>query len=158
MYEVNDIVKMLEEGQSADEIAKSFTDVMNKAIREKEEKDSKKKMEEVYQKAMRDDMYNIVKTVKIYMENYYPTEWKKEFADVDLSNPELLDDMISQVDKYVQLHKNITAFIDTMFPKVKAEEEDAAATKPDLSTDSFKDPFDNFEDIFSDFFKKNGIK
>ena len=102
-------------------------------------------------------MYNIVKTVKIYMENYYPTEWK-EFADVDLSNPELLDGMISQVDKYVQLHKNITAFIDTMFPKVKTEEKDAATTKPDLSTGSFKDPFDNFEDIFSDFFKKNGIK
>ena len=156
MYEVNDILKMLEDGKTSDEIAKSFADSLNKAIKEKEEKDTQKKAEELRQSVKRADMADIVGAVKIYMETHYPEEWK-EYADMDLYDPELLDDMIAQTDKYIQLNKNVAKFMNALFPEVK-EEKKAVVAKSDLPKDSFKDSFGSFEDVFSDFCKKNGIK
>lgn len=149
MYEVNDILKMLEDGKTSDEIAKSFTDSLNKAIKEKEVKDDQKKVAELKQSEKRADMINILATVKSYMKKYYPEEWE-EFADMDLCDPEVLDDIIAQLDKYIQLNKNITKFVNTLFPEVK-KDKIAGMTK----SDPLKDPFEN---IFSDFFKRNGIR
>ena len=80
MYNVETILSLLNEGQSADDIAKSFTEMLNKAVQEK-------KKEETLKSQKHADMKVILEDILLYINTYFPNVLSevKEIADNDVN-------------------------------------------------------------------------
>lgn len=80
MYNVETILSLLNEGQSADDIAKSFTEMLNKAVQEK-------KKEETLKSQKHADMKVILEDILLYINTYFPNVLPevKEIADNDVN-------------------------------------------------------------------------
>lgn len=89
MYNMNDILAQLQGGQSAEEIAKSFTDALNAAIQKQNEVDARRK-------AKISDMANLIDDIIDFISEYYP-EVLPEDADLDISEDDVAE-LIDQID------------------------------------------------------------
>lgn len=93
MYNTNDILAMLNKGMTADEIAKSFTDSLNAAIKENETNSKKKEKIE--------DAEALMATFTNFMNKHYPNTIELEFTGEDLV--EAIDELIPELKKFTQL-------------------------------------------------------
>ena len=89
MYNMNDILAQLQSGQSAEEIAKSFTDALNAAIQKQNEATARRK-------AKISDMANLIDDIVDFIREYYP-EILPEDADLDITDDEVAE-LIDELD------------------------------------------------------------
>lgn len=118
MYDVNDILKQLNDGVEAEAIAQQMTDALNQAIAQKNEADAK-------QKAANDKLMvaqGIADGINAFINTFYPT------LDEKLSGQDVID-LIEGVQELKQTLAPLKAAFDGLKqakPAVKP-----AATKPD---------------------------
>lgn len=140
MYNMNDILAQLQGGQSAEEIAKSFTDALNAAIQKQNEADARRK-------AKISDMANLIDDIIDFIREYYP-EVLPEDVDLDITE----DDVAELIDE-----------LDAAIPQLLKDLEELAA-KPTSTRETTKKRSGvksvTFEtnDAIEKFFRQNGLK
>ena len=105
MYNAETIMSLLNEGMTAEEIAKSFTEALNKAVQEKKENDTRK-----YQKHA--DMKSLLEDVLIYINTYHPNVLPevKEIEDEDVDELiKAFDDVVPQLETLADMVKELPA-------------------------------------------------
>lgn len=134
MYNMNDILTLLQNGQSADDIAKSFTTALNEALAEHKKADK-------VRKEKLDWMGDIVENILEYAEYFYP-EYAEAIAAVEYSDDELIE-LVNAIDQMIPqllgLVKLMSTPVPTPTPKVKTA------------------PTSTFDQVMEQFFKKNGL-
>jgi archaellum component FlaC len=113
MYNTNDILAMLNKGMTADEIAKSFTDSLNAAIKENET--NSKKKEKIA------DAEALMATFTNFMNKYYPNVIELEFNGEDFV--EAIDELIPELKKFTQL-------MEVLAPKEPSTPKENASVDP----------------------------
>ena len=148
MYNINDILAQLQSGQSADEIAKSFTDALNAAIQKQNEADARRK-------AKISDMANLIDDIIDFISKYYP-EVLPEDADLDISE-DAVTELIDELDTAIpQLLKDLEKL--TAKPISKAEPIDTAKKRSGVKSVTFEANDFSFDDAIEKFFRQNGLK
>ena len=129
MYNVENIMSLLNEGMTAEEIAKSFTEALNKAVQEKKETDTRK-----YQKHA--DMKSLLEDVLIYINTYHPNVLPevKEVDDEDVDELiKAFDDVVPQLETLADMVKELPAV-----RKVKIRTAPSAKAADDIIKDFLK--------------------
>lgn len=148
-YNSNDILKMIQEGKSVDDIAKEFTAALNEAkkideakraeLRRKEEEARKKAQEKVEKIA---DMIKVRDAIAAYIKRWYPN-LTAQYKDLDITAEDLVDlvdDSIAEVREAFSMFGNVANML-----------------KPGNATLSIKTDKSNLDNVFNTFFKNNGI-
>lgn len=117
---MEDILKRLMNGESADAIAKEFTDALNNAMQEME---AQKEAElQKTQKLM--DTQNLIDVVIDYVKKYYP-EVVADIKEFDLSAEELIEALDTSLPKIVELNNAVVELDKLLTPVVKKPAADA---------------------------------
>lgn len=141
MYNMNDILAQLQSGQSAEEIAKSFTDALNAAIQKQNEVDARRK-------AKISDMANLIDDIVDFIRKYYP-EILPEDADLDITDDEVAE-LIDELDTAIpQLLKDLEELAAKPTSKVET-----AKKRPGVT---FEAKDFSFDDAIEKFFRQNGL-
>ena len=114
MYNSTDILKMLNEGKTVDEIAKSFTNALNEAQKKKEE-ESKACLR---RKTQIKDMEEILDSIISYITKYYPNLPVEELKEA-LDAEEIVDSMEELVKEFKNLSKTLESLTSTPAAKTK---------------------------------------
>ena len=150
MYNVNDILARLQNGESADAIAQSFADVLNQAIAAKSAEDAEKAKEAKRAAEMRaakvSDLTDILDLVIDFVERYYPDV--ADTIDLEIA-AEDVDAVIDELDKAMDQAKALTNALKTFADPAIMK---AAPAKPSLDTAAM-----SCEDSIMNFLKKNGL-
>lgn len=113
---MEDILKRLMNGESADAIAKEFTDALNNAMQEMEAQ------KEATQKLM--DTQNLIDVVIDYVKKYYP-EVVADIKEFDLSAEELIEALDTSLPKIVELNNAVVELDKLLTPVAKKPAADA---------------------------------
>ena len=141
MYSVDNLLAQLKNGESADSIAKSFSDALNEAIalqKEEQEKDSikTKKIER---------MTGIMQLVVDFVSEFYPEVAKNIDINSWTVDESLVKETIDEMDKLVAEANSLLA----LFPSCRPE-------KPVSKVKSCKEI--SFNDVINKFFDEYNIK
>ena len=117
---MEDILKRLMNGESADAIAKEFTDALNNAMQEMEAQ--KEAEHQKVQKLM--DTQNLIDVVIDYIKKYYP-EVVADVKSFDLSAEELIEALDESLPKVVELNKAVVELDKLLTPVAKKPAADA---------------------------------
>lgn len=117
---MEDILKRLMNGESADAIAKEFTDALNNAMQEMEAQKEAEHQKE--QKLM--DTQNLIDVVIDYIKKYYP-EVVVDVKSFDLSAEELIEALDESLPKVVELNKAVVELDKLLTPVAKKPAADA---------------------------------
>lgn len=141
MYSVDNLLAQLKNGESADSIAKSFSDALNEAIAlQKEEKDK----EDIKAKKI-EKMTNIIQLVIDFISEFYPEVAKNIDINSWAVDESLVKETINEMDKLVAEANSLLALL----PSRKSE-------KPVSKVKSCKEI--NFNDVINKFFDEYNIK
>ena len=105
MYNAETMMSLLNEGMTAEEIAKSFTEALNKAVQEKKENDTRKHQKHA-------DMKSLLEDVLIYINTYHPNVLPevKEVDDEDVDELiKAFDDVVPQLETLADMVKELPA-------------------------------------------------
>ena len=147
MYNINDILAQLQSGQSADEIAKSFTDALNAAI---QKQDEQTKADE-RRKAKISDMTNLIEDTIDFISEYYPEVMPKDM-DLDITETdvaELIDELDSTIPQLVSAFKD--------FEELTVKPIGTTKKRPNVESVTFEAKDFSFGDAMEKFFKQNGL-
>lgn len=145
MYNVNDILAMLQNGESADTIAQNFADTLNAAIQKKKEEEEKQKKADAAA-AIRSnkiaDLTDILDYILDFIDEYYPELAADLDMEIETSDVEaIVDELDRTVPQVVSLTNSLKSIKTTPSPIVM---------KGTLCKD-------DFNSIMGDFFKKNNL-
>lgn len=148
-YNSNDILKMIQEGKSVDDIAKEFTAALNEAkkIDEAKRAEAKFKEEAARKKAQEKvekiaDMIKVKDAIAAYIKRWYPN-LAAQYKDIDIT----AEDLVDLVDESIaEMRAAFSMFGDF-----------AHMLKPGNATLSVKTDKPNLDSVFDTFFKNNGI-
>ena len=124
MYSMEDILSLLHNGQTADDIAKSFTDQLNAALKAQEEEikaqeEAKAKAKEAeLQVNKRNDILVILTALLLYLEKYY------DFPHIEKIPTEEVDDFIKTIEQIGLMYVPMLA----MAQKASSKNTDPAPT------------------------------
>lgn len=148
MYNMNDILAQLQGGQSAEEIAKSFTDALNAAIQKQNEVDARRK-------AKISDMANLIDDIVDFIRKYYP-EILPEDADLDITEAdvaELIDELDTAIPQLTSALKDLENLMgDKPVSKVETAKKRLGAKSVTFEAKDF-----SFSDAIDKFFRQNGL-
>ena len=150
MYNINDILAQLQSGQSADEIAKSFTDALNAAI----QKQNEQTKADERRKAKICDMTNLAEAIIDFISEYYSEVMPKDM-DLDITEAdvaELIDELDTAIPQLVSAFKD---FKELTVSHVKPI--GTAKKRPGAKSVTFKAEDFSFGDAMEKFFKQNGL-
>ena len=150
MYNINDILAQLQSGQSADEIAKSFTDTLNAAIQKQKEQSKADER----RKAKICDMTNLIEDIIDFISEYYPEVMPKDM-DLDITEAEVAE-LIDELDSTIpQLVSAFKGFEELTVSHVKPI--GTAKKRPNVESVTFEAKDFSFGDAMEKFFKQNGL-
>lgn len=160
MYNMNDILAQLQSGQSADQIAKSFTDALNAAIQKQNEESAAA----IQRQAKIDGMMDIIDYILQFIEDFYPEalsgDASLEITESDVAR--LIDELDAAIPQLVQmtsalkgLEKLTTKPISKMDPIGTAK---MTIKRPGAEPITFEAKDVSFNDAIEKFFKQNGLK
>lgn len=145
MYNINDILAQLQSGQSADEIAKSFTDTLNAAIQKQNEQNERRK-------AKISDMTNLIETINNFINKYYPEVMPKDM-DLDITEAEVAE-LIDELDTTIP---QLVSAAFKNFEELTVEPIKTAKKSPGVKSVTFEAKDFSFGDAMEQFFKQNGL-
>lgn len=144
-YNSNDILKMIQEGKSVDDIAKEFTTALNEAKKIDEAKRAEaKQKEEVARKKAQErvdkiaDMGKVKDAVVAYIKRWYPN-LIAQYKDIDIT----AEDLVNLVDETVAEMREAFSMFGNFADMLKP-----SGIKTDKNT---------LDTVFDTFFKNNGI-
>ena len=142
MYNVEDILARLQNGESADAIAQSFTDALNNAIQKKKEEDA---IKTAYNEKV-ERLTTVIDEVLSFVEDFYP-EFIPEDADIEITTEEI---------------EGIIAAFDTYMPKYAALTQSMAeleklCSKPSRATSKTNVKIATNNDAITSFLRSNGL-
>ena len=145
MYNVNDILAMLQNGESADSIAQTFADTLNAAIQKKKEEEEKQKQADKAA-AIRankvSDLMDLIDYVFDFISAYYPELAADLNMGVEKSEvEEIVDELDRTIPQVVSITNSLKSIKTAPSPIVMK------------TTPCTKD----FDSIMGDFFKKNNL-
>lgn len=157
MYNMNDILAQLQGGQSADQIAKAFTDALNAAIQKQNEQSEAK----VRRQAKISDMTVLIEYIIDFVSEHYP-ELLPEDMDLEITEDEvakLIDELDAAVPQLVQL----TSALEELTAKPVSKLEPIGTAKmtikrPGAKPVTFEAKDVSFGDAMEKFFRQNGLK
>ena len=141
MYSVDNLLAQLKNGESADSIAKSFSDALNEAIALQKEEKSK---EDIKAKKI-EKMTGIIQLVIDFISEFYPEVAKNIDIDSWAVDENLVKETVNEMDKLVAEANSLLALL----PSRKSE-------KPVSKVKSCKEI--NFNDVINKFFDEYNIK
>ena len=147
MYNINDILAQLQSGQSADEIAKSFTDALNAAI----QKQNEQTKADARRKAKISDMTCLIEDVIDFISEYYPEVMPKDM-DLDITEAdvaELIDELDTTIPQLASVFKG--------FEELTVKPIGTTKKHPGAKSVTFKAEDFSFGDAMEKFFKQNGL-
>ena len=141
MYNSDTILSLLQNGHSAEDIAKSFTDALNNAIQEQKAAEKAKKA--AFQKHA--DMKNILEEVLLFFSTYYPELVPKveEISDKEIA--EFIDLIDEAVPDIVELVKTLKSLQNLTFPAPSTKRK--VTVKKTNSVDDIIDAFLKAHDL-----------
>jgi ABC-type antimicrobial peptide transport system permease subunit len=147
MYDMNEILALLKEGQSVEDIAASFTSALNSAIQEQE----KQKNEIAARTEKIESLTNIVNSIIDFANKYYP-DLIPEDMDMNFTAEDiglLADELDETVEEMVGLMKLLN---------VPAHRKSKVIVKtPNKEPVTFTANNVDFGDAMKEFFKRNGL-
>jgi hypothetical protein len=150
MYNVNDILARLQNGESADAIAQSFADALNGALqKQQEEKAAMAKRHEDKVAALTD----IIDDVIDFIEEFYP-EMIPEGMDFEFS-AEDAEDVIKALDDSMPQFIELNAALSNLQTLTKKPEADRVIAKTECKPATFTAAVNG--DAISNFLKANGL-
>ena len=153
MYNINDILAQLQSGQSADEIAKSFTDALNAAI----QKQNEQTKADERRKAKICDMTNLMEAIIDFIDEYYhevmPKDMNLDITEADAVK--LIDELDTAIPQLVSAFKAFEEL--TVKPASRVEPIGTAKKHPGAKSVTFKAEDFSFGDAMEKFFKQNGL-
>lgn len=160
MYNMNDILAQLQGGQSADQIAKSFTDALNAAIQKQNEQSAAASR----RKAKIADMADLIEDIVDFISEYYP-EVLPEDMDLEITEADvadLIDELDAAIPQLVQLTSALKGLEElTAKPVSKLEPIGTAKMtikRPGAEPVTFEAKDVSFGDAMEKFFRQNGLK
>ena len=145
---MNDILAQLQGGQSAEEIAKSFTDALNAAIQKQNEATARRK-------AKISDMANLIDDIINFISEYYP-EVLPEDADLDISE-DAVAELIDELDTAIPQLTSALKDLEELAAKPTSTRE-TTKKHPSAKHITFEASNFSFDDAIEKFFKQNGLK
>lgn len=160
MYNMNDILAQLQGGQSADQIAKSFTDALNAAIQKQNEQSEA----DARRKAKISDMADLIEDIVDFISEYYP-EVLPEDMDLEITETdvaELIDELDAAIPQLVQLTSALKGLEELAAKPVSKLEPIGTAKmtikRPGAEPVTFEAKDVSFGDAMEKFFRQNGLK
>lgn len=157
---MNDILAQLQGGQSADQIAKSFTDALNAAIQKQNEESAAASR----RKAKIADMADLIEDMVDFISEYYP-EALPEDMDLKITEAdvaELIDELDAAIPQLIQLTSALKGLEElTAKPTSKLEPIGTAKMtikRPGAEPVTFETKDVSFGDAMEKFFRQNGLK
>ena len=152
MYNMNDILAQLQGGQSADQIAKSFTDALNAALQKQNEQNARQ--------AKISDMTNLIKGLIDFISEYYP-EVLPEDVDLEITEADvtaLIDELDTAVPELVQLTSALKG-LEELTAKSAEPVGTAKMTvqRPGAKPVTFEAKNVSFGDAMEKFFRQNNL-
>lgn len=145
MYDVNDILAMLQNGESADSIAQTFADTLNAAIQKKKEEEEKQKQAEKVA-AIRankvSDLMDLIDYVFDFISTYYPELAADLNMEVEKSE---VEEIVDELDRTIPQLVSVTNSLKSI------------KTAPSPIVMKTVPCRDDFSSIMGDFFKKNNL-
>ena len=148
MYNMNDILAQLQGGQSAEEIAKSFTDALNAAIQKQNEVDARRK-------AKISDMTNLIKNIVNFIRKYYP-EVLPEDADLDITDDEVAE-LIDELDTAIPQLTSALKDLENLMGDKPISKAETTKKRPGIKSVTFEAKDFSFSDAIDKFFRQNGL-
>lgn len=157
---MNDILAQLQGGQSADQIAKSFTDALNAAIQKQNEQNEVNARRQAKISDMADLIEDIVDFISEYYPEVLPEDMDLEITEADVA--ELIDELDAAVPQLVQLTSALKSLEElTAKPASKLEPIGTAKMtikRPGAEPVTFEAKDVSFGDAMEKFFRQNGLK
>ena len=160
MYNMNDILAQLQGGQSADQIAKSFTDALNAAI----QKQNEQSVANARRQAKIIDMADLIEDLVDFISEYYP-EVLPEDVDLEITDEDvaqLIDELDAAVPQLVQLTSALKGLEELTAKPVSRVEPIGTAKmtikRPGAEPVTFEAKEVSFGDAMEKFFRQNGLK
>ena len=157
MYNMNDILAQLQGGQSADQIAKSFTDALNAAI----QKQNEQSVANARRQAKISDMADLIEDFVNFISEYYP-EVLPEDMDLEITEAdvaELIDELDAAVPQLVQLTSALKGLEELTTSRVEPIGTAKMTVKrPGTQPVTFEAKEVSFGDAMEKFFRQNGLK
>ena len=160
MYNMNDILAQLQGGQSADQIAKSFTDALNAAI----QKQNEQSVANARRQAKISDMADLIEDLVNFISEYYP-EVLPEDVDLEITEEDvagLIDELDAAVPQLVQLTSALKGLEELTAKPVSRVEPigtvKATIKRPGAEPVTFEAKEVSFGDAMEKFFSQNGLK
>ena len=145
MYNVEDILAMLQNGESADSIAQTFADTLNAAIQKKKEAEDKQKQAKIAAELRENkvsDLTDILDYILDFIDRYYP----ELAADLDMEiSAEEVEGIVDELDRTVSQIVSLT----NSLKSIKATPSPIVMKTTPCAKD--------FNSIMGDFFKKNNL-
>lgn len=152
MYNMNDILAQLQGGQSADQIAKSFTDALNAAIQKQNEENEAN----ARRKAKISDMADLIEDIVDFIREYYP-EVLPEDMDLEITEAdvaELIDELDAAIPQFVQLGSALKGLEELIAkPVSKVEPIGTAKKRSGVKSVTFEANDFSFSDAIDKFFR-----
>ena len=148
MYNINDILAQLQSGQSADEIAKSFTDALNAAIQKQNEQTKANER----RKAKISDMTGLIEDVIDFISEYYPEVMPKDM-DLDITEAdvaELIDELDTTIPQLASAFKGFEELTVKPVEPIGTTKKSPGVKAVTLKAEDF-----SFGDAMEKFFKQN---
>jgi hypothetical protein len=143
MYNVNDILARLQNGENADTIAQEFADALNGAIQKRNEEEEKRKQAAAATRSNKiADLTDILDYILDFIDEYYPELAADLDMEIEASDVEaIVDELDRTIPQVVSLTNSLKSIKTTPSPIVMK------------ATPCAKD----FNSIMGDFFKKNNL-
>ena len=147
MYNVNDILARLQNGESADAIAQSFADALNGAIQKQQEEKAKRHEDKVAA------LTDIIDDVINFIEEFYP-DMIPNGVDLEF-NAEDVEGVIEALDDSIPKFKELGAALAELEALTKKPEADRVVAKPNSKPATFTATVNG--DAITNFLKANGL-
>ncbi len=140
---------MLQNGQSADEIAKAFTAELNDAIKKKDAEDRKAKEAALQNSAKLEDADYLARVINDFFAKWYPVE----SSTTKITGKDIID-MTDAATKFTKTLHDLADLFDPDMFKIEHKESDNGKCKETKAVYSNKG---DAADIFAKFFAENDI-
>ena len=119
MFNQEEILKRLQNGESSEAIAKEMSDALNKAVKAKEEADADAEIQAQREQLKIDDMKDVLHAFGYYLAHHcdLPADFEEEFAK-QIDNEEKVKELCNSMDQLSKL-VNMVLKLDAELSKAK---------------------------------------
>ena len=147
MFDMNEILARLQNGEDVETIAEEFTKALNSAVKERDLQEEQNRKAELEAKEKHDALQEVLDLLLDWLDAYYP-KFNTEHVDIDAA--EIIKVLDESYDDIVELIEAIKALQETIAPNGKT-------TKGCNCGEAHKRTPLDLNAILSAFFEANGI-